>query len=88
MDQQLLLSKMSESKCVYIIERLVEWKRFYLFDIDEEDDVGYVVWTPNIKQSLAFIVEEEVEEVKASYRSLKSSIIVRISKDELSKLGA
>ena len=88
MDQQLLLKKITESSCVYIIERLVNWKRFYLFDIDEENDLGYVVWTPHIKQSLAFVVEEEVEEVKASYRSLQSSIIVRIGKDELSKLGA
>ena len=85
MDQYLLLSKMMESKNVYIIEKLVELKRFYLFDIDEEDDVGYVIWTPNIKRSLAFEMEEEVEDVKASYRSLKSGIIVRVSKDELSK---
>lgn len=83
MDQQLLLSKMSESSCVYIIERLVNWKKFYLFNIDEENDVGYVIWTPNIKRSLAFIIEEEVEEVKASYRSLQQSIILRVGKDEL-----
>jgi len=74
---------MSASNYCYVIERVVNNKRFYLFDINEGDDMGLVMWTPNIKQSLAFAIEEEVEEVKADYRSLKSSIIVRVGKNEL-----
>ena len=88
MDQFLLLSKMSESKWLFIIEKSVEMKRFYLYNIDETDHIGCVIWTPNIKQSLTFEEEEEVEDIKAGYRSLKSGVIVRLGKDELYKSGA
>lgn len=86
MDLMAIIEKMSESNNVYVIERLVEWRRFYLFDIDETDNLGQVIWTPNIKRALAFTVEEEVEEIKASYRSLQMGIIVRVGKHELSLL--
>jgi hypothetical protein len=83
MDLLALIEKMSESKYIYIIERVVDWKRFYLYDIDEgEAHSSTVVWTPNIKQALAFPLEEEVEEIKSSYRSLNTSTIVRVGKDE------
>ena len=92
MDIEILLRKMSESSNVYIIQRMVKLtivraKLFYLFDIDESDDSGVsrTIWTPNFKQALAFVNEEEVEEIKASYSSLKPSVIVRVSKQELAE---
>lgn len=88
MDLLALIERMSETNNVYIIERVVDWKRFYLYDIDEgEDELGVVIWTPNIKRALAFPVEEEVEEIKASYRSLDTSVIMRINKSEIIKAG-
>ena len=83
MDLMNLITKMSESNFCYVIERVVNKRRFYLYDIDEGDNVGLVKWTPNMKQALAFAIEEEVEEIKSDYRSLNTSVIVRVGKNEL-----
>lgn len=81
-----LIKKMSKSNFYYILETVTDYKRFYLYDIDENDDINQVLWTPNIKRALAFEHEEEIEDIKSSYRSLGGSIVVRVGKSELTSL--